>query len=137
MPYAAPPIDEWGSDTYHMWSMVVLYDTYFYAGGDKDWLLKPRPHVSGEAVSLWQAAKRALKYSLRKLDAGPSSERKPGLLWVDQKLDWGRVDQGGYNLAANCIFSRALQRMSEMALDVDDLDERSEWMMVGFVCFPF
>lgn len=127
MPYAAPPIDEWGSDTYHMWSMVVLYDTWFYAGGDTTWLLEPRLHVSGETVSLWQAAKRAIGYSIKKLNAGPESQGKPGLLWVDHKLDWGRVDQGGYNLAANCIFMRALQRMSELAREVGDESDPSIW----------
>ncbi|KAG8702624.1 hypothetical protein FRC08_003359 [Ceratobasidium sp. 394] len=128
MPYAAPPIDEWGSDTYHMWSMVVLYDTYFYAGGDKDWLLQPRLRVSGENVSLWQAAKHALQYSLKKLNGGPGSELKPWLLWVDQKLDWGRVNQGGYNLAANCIFVRALQRMAALALELGELDNSHDWV---------
>jgi hypothetical protein len=129
MPYAAPPIDEWGSDTYHMWSMVVLYDTYFYAGGDKKWLLEPRLHVSGEMVSLWRAAQRAIEYSIKKLNAGPESQGKPGLLWVDHKLDWGRIHQGGYNLAANCIFMRALQRMSVLALELGD-ESSPIWMEV-------
>ncbi|KAG8766375.1 hypothetical protein FRC12_006921 [Ceratobasidium sp. 428] len=131
MPYAAPPIDEWGSDTYHMWSMIVLYDTYFYAGGDKDWLLQPRPHVSGENVSLWQAAKRALEYIVQKLNGGPDSERKPGLLWVDHKLDWGRLDQGGYNLAANCIFTRALRRMALLASEVGDVNDLYAWIEIA------
>ncbi|KAG9118925.1 hypothetical protein FRC07_006305, partial [Ceratobasidium sp. 392] len=128
MPYAAPPIDEWGSDTYHMWSMVVLYDTYFYAGGDKEWLLQPRSHVSGESVSLWQAAKRALQYSVKKLNGGPTSEPKLGLLWVDHKLDWGRVNQGGYNLAANSIFMKALQRMAALGFEVGDADSIDDWL---------
>ncbi|CAE6476153.1 hypothetical protein ACGC1H_003221 [Rhizoctonia solani] len=128
MPYAAPPIDEWGSDTYHMWSMIVLYDTYFYAGGDKEWLLQPRLHVSGEEVSLWQAAQRAIDFSIKKLNAGPESQGKPGLLWVDHKLDWGRVDQGGYNLAANCIFVRALERMSQLAQDLGEAEKVPLWM---------
>ncbi|QRW22854.1 DNA replication licensing factor MCM2/3/5 family pretein [Rhizoctonia solani] len=127
MPYAAPPIDEWGSDTYHLWSMVVLYDTYFYAGGDKDWLLKPRRHVSGGEVSLWQGAQRAIEFSIRKLNGGPKSQGKPGLLWVDHKLDWGRVDQGGYNLAANCIFVRALQRMAELGQELGEWDKVPLW----------
>ncbi|KAG8689131.1 minichromosome maintenance protein 5 [Ceratobasidium sp. 423] len=125
MPYAAPPIDEWGSDTYHMWSMVVLYDTYFYGGGDKEWLLQPRLHVSGEEVSLWQAAKRAINFSIKKLNAGPEYT---GLLWVDHKLDWGRINQGGYNLAANCIFARALENMLQMAQELGEMDQVSLWM---------
>jgi hypothetical protein len=133
MPYAAPPIDEWGSDTYHLWSMVVLYDTYFYAGGDKDWLLQPRLHVSGDEVSLWQAAQRAIDFSIKKLNAGPSSQGKPGLLWVDHKLDWGRIDQGGYNLAANCIFVRALQRMAEIAQELGEGEKIVFWTHVRLI----
>ncbi|QRV81298.1 alpha-L-rhamnosidase [Ceratobasidium sp. AG-Ba] len=127
MPYAAPPIDEWGSDTYHMWSIVVLHDTYFYSGGDKQWLLEPRQHVSGQNVSLWEAAKRALRYSLEKLDAGPDTEPKPGLLWVNHKLDWGRINQGGYNLAANCIFVRALEKMVALSSEIGDSVDSVYW----------
>lgn len=133
MPYAAPPIDEWGSDTYHMWSVIVLYDTYFYAGGGKEWLLESRLHVSGQKVSLWEAAQRAMNYSIKKLNAGPESGGKPGLLWVDHKLDWGRIHQGGYNLAANCIFMRALQRMSALAKELGQ-GNTSTWIEVRFMC---
>jgi hypothetical protein len=101
-PYACPPIWHYGSDSYHLWTYVSLYNAYFFDGGDdaKDWVRQK-----------WPAVKRGMEYALQKID-------DTGLLKVTIPLDWGRHPLKGHNLEVQGILYFSLQKCGELAADV-------------------
>ena len=101
-PYACPPIWHYGSDSYHLWTYVSLYNAYFFDGGDdaKDWVRQK-----------WPAVKRGMDYALQKID-------DTGLLKVTMPLDWGRHPLKGHNLEVQGILYFSLQKCAELAADV-------------------
>jgi Bacterial alpha-L-rhamnosidase 6 hairpin glycosidase domain len=89
--WCGPPWNlDFGSDTYHLWTLYGTYLGYVYSG-DKPWL-----------DSVWAQYKTGIAYITNKIDAN-------GLLNVTGTADWGpRVDQGGENIEANAILYAVL-----------------------------
>lgn len=94
---AGPPLNFFGSDTYHMSSLIGTYEYLLYSG-DLQFL----------ALS-WESIKRAITYVVKKLN------QESGLLYVTGTGDWGRDSQGGFNTAANALMFRTLVTGSLMA----------------------
>ncbi|KAH6713372.1 putative alpha-L-rhamnosidase B [Leptodontidium sp. MPI-SDFR-AT-0119] len=97
LPMAGPPLNFFGSDTYHMSSLIGTYEYLLYSG-DLQFL----------ALS-WESIKRAITYVVKKLN------QESGLLYVTGTGDWGRDSQGGFNTAANALMFRTLVTGSLMA----------------------
>jgi hypothetical protein len=100
-PRSGPPLNTQNghtlSDTYHLWSLIGSYN-YFLASGDKSWLDRN-----------WAAYKKALAFSTAKID-------KSGLFQVTLVKDWGRLGQGGANIAANAVLYRVLTASAQLAI---------------------
>jgi hypothetical protein len=101
-PYACKPIWHYGSDTYHLWTFIALYNAYFFDGGEdaKDWVREK-----------WASIKLGLEYAAKKVD-------KNGLFLVTRPLDWGRNILKGHNLEANCLYYYSLKICSAWATDL-------------------
>lgn len=115
-PYACPPIWHYGSDSYHLWTYIALYNTYFFDGGDdaKDWVRQK-----------WPALKRGLDYAIQKID-------DTGLLKVTMPLDWGRHPLKGHNLQVQGILYLSLQKCAELASDVmGDESLAKKWLTLA------
>lgn len=87
---AGPPLNFFGSDTYHMASLIGTYEYLLYSG-DMRFL----------GVN-WTKIKAAITYIVNKID--PES----GALCVTGTGDWGRYTQGGLNTAANAMMYKTL-----------------------------
>ena len=97
LPFAGPPILFYGSDTYHLWTLLATGD-YFLFSADKTWL-----------DNHWNQYKLAVQYSMSKIDAN-------GVLNVDQPGDWGRTAQSaGEVIEANALLYGVLSTGAEMA----------------------
>lgn len=84
LPYAGPPMNFGGSDTYHMWSLYGL-EVYYLYSGDKALL-----------DSVWTKFKAGLAFSLSEIDAS-------GLLNVVNGNDWARDNTTGTGIEGNAI----------------------------------
>lgn len=107
-PYYGPPLANPSnvppeSDTYHLWTLVSLYD-YWRLSGDSSYL-----------EEIWPAWKKGIKASLAKID--------DGLFNVTGTNDWGRIGTNSHNTQANMILAAALQGGVEMASKVNDENE--------------
>lgn len=97
LPYAGPAVLSFGSDTYHLWTLVATAD-YVLFSNDKSWLDQH-----------WGQYKAAVAFSRQKVDAN-------GLMNVDQYFDWGRIPLArGEELEANALFYHVLAGSSELA----------------------
>ncbi|HEX4405670.1 MAG TPA: hypothetical protein VH560_12620 [Polyangia bacterium] len=96
LPYAGPPMNFGGSDTYHMWTLYGTELQYMYAG-DKSFL---------DAV--WTKFKAGVAFSLGEIDAS-------GLFDDTQTNDWARDNPGGENIQANAILYGVLSRAVTLA----------------------
>jgi hypothetical protein len=96
LPYAGPPMNFGGSDTYHMWTLVGTCLYYLYSG-DKAWL-----------DGVWPKFKLGMTFITNKIDAN-------GLLSVTGTNDWARDGQGGENIEANAILYALLTRAASLA----------------------
>jgi hypothetical protein len=96
LPYAGPPMNFGGSDTYHMWTLFGTYLSFLYSG-DKTWL-----------DGVWPKFKLGMSFITGKIDAN-------GLLSVTGTNDWARDDQGGENIEANAILYGLLTRAAYLA----------------------
>ncbi|KAG7385255.1 hypothetical protein PHYPSEUDO_001724 [Phytophthora pseudosyringae] len=85
------------SDTYHIWTLIALAD-YATLAADTEFL-----------ENLWDQALFGFEFILDKLDSADT------LLNVTAKNDWGRVGQGGKNIAANSLLYHALYSYAELA----------------------
>ncbi len=108
LPWAGPPIDIYGSDTYHIWTLVET-STYYELTGDRSWL-----------STIWDRYRKALAFIESKVD-------DRGLLAVTGAADWACNGQGGENVEANAILYRALTGASRLAKVMGDraLERRS------------
>lgn len=111
---AGPPLNFFGSDTYHMSSLIGTYEYLLYSG-DMEFL-----------AFNWEKMKRAINYVVEKLDD------TSGLLFVTGTNDWGRFSQGGFNTAANALVFRTLITGSLMANWVNDTIS-SRWEQQAYV----
>jgi len=108
MPYAGPGVYLYGSDTYHLWSLIATADQYLYSR-DRAWL-----------DSHWAQYKKAVQYSLAKIDS-------KGLFNVDHPRDWGRtVSSSGEVIAANAMLYHVLTTGAELArVEADTVTQSS------------
>ncbi|EKD12920.1 bacterial alpha-L-rhamnosidase domain protein [Drepanopeziza brunnea f. sp. 'multigermtubi' MB_m1] len=90
LPVAGPPLNFFGSDTYHMASLIGTYEYLLYSG-DMEFL-----------AANWAKIKLAIRYVSNKIDP------RSGALYVTGEADWGRYAQGGFNTAANAMMFRTL-----------------------------
>ena len=102
LPFAGPPINFYGSDTYHLWTLIGTANYYVYSG-NLAWL-----------QSIWAKYKLGIKFSLAKVNGAH------GLMNVTGSNDWARGDQGGENIAANAMLYHALMTGSSLATAVGD-----------------
>ncbi|MEY9962738.1 hypothetical protein ABIA33_000764 [Streptacidiphilus sp. MAP12-16] len=112
LPFAGPQVNFYGSDTYHLWTLLGTASYYQYSH-DKAWL-------DGE----WSNYKRALAYSLSKI-------QQDGLMSVTGTADWARSDQGGENIEANALLHQALMTGSALAGAEGDQVSASAWKSTG------
>jgi len=97
LPYGGPPFNLYGSDTYHMWTLVGTYNYYLYSG-DTAWL-----------ASIWTKYQNGMTFIRNKVNGAH------GLLNVTGTNDWARAGQGGENIEANALLYRALVTGSQLA----------------------
>lgn len=108
-PFAGPPINGYGSDTYHMATLLGAYEYYIFTVDD--------PWLDSTYLSRF---KPGMDFITAKIDS-------TGLLFVTGTADWGRIGQGGYNTEANMIMYETLIRGSRMAAWHNDQDSSSKW----------
>ncbi|KAG7391944.1 hypothetical protein PHYBOEH_006537 [Phytophthora boehmeriae] len=88
------------SDTYHIWTLISLVD-YTTLTADTT--------LVGE---LWDQALFGFEFILGKVDGADN------LLNVTATNDWGRVGQGGKNIAANSLLYHALSAYADLATEL-------------------
>lgn len=108
-PYACSPISTYGSDLYHLWTLVSLYQNYKLSGCSLEWVKK-----------YWPDWKKAVEFSLKKVD-------DTGTLCVSEPLDWGRGPLKGHALSVNCILYYVLVKGSELALSLNDTEAQLQY----------
>jgi hypothetical protein len=108
LPYAGPEVNFYGSDTYHLWTLIGTANYYGYSH-DRTWL-------SGE----WPSYERAIAYSLAEVGSD-------GLMAVQGTADWARSDQGGENIEANVLLYEALVTGAQLATAEGDAAHASSW----------
>lgn len=96
LPFAGPGLNIYNSDTYHMITMIGIYEYYLFTD-DHPWMSRN-----------WDKFIKALAFISSKID-------KTGLLYVTGTEDWGRVGQGAHNTEANMLMYRALTTSSNLA----------------------
>jgi hypothetical protein len=112
LPFAGPEVNFYGSDTYHLWTLIGTAN-YVQYSHDYGWL-------AGE----WSNYVRALSYSLGKVGAD-------GLMTVTGTNDWARGDQGGENIEANALLYHALITGAELAATQHDDADAAHWSDVA------
>ena len=108
LPYAGPEVNFYGSDTYHMWTLIGTASYYQYSH-DSTWL-----------NSEWSNYQRAVAYSLAEVGSD-------GLMNVQGTADWGRSDQGGENLEANALLYETLTTGAQLAQVENDPTDAASW----------
>ena len=108
LPYAGPEVNFYGSDTYHMWTLVGTANYYQYSH-DKAWL-----------DSEWSDYKRAVQFSLAEVGSD-------GLMSVQNTADWARTDQGGENIEANALLYQTLSTAAQLAHVENDSADATSW----------
>lgn len=103
-----PPINFYGSDTYHMSTLIGTY-SYILHTGDMAFL-----------TANYQKYKFAMTFISDKID-------NTGLLHVTGTNDWGRSSQGGHNTAANMLLYRVLITGSSVATWANDPNSAETW----------
>ncbi|MFC1435582.1 discoidin domain-containing protein [Streptacidiphilus sp. N1-3] len=112
LPFAGPEVNFYGSDTYHLWTLIGTANYYQYSH-DKAWL-----------DSEWSNYKRALAFSLAKVGTD-------GLMSVTGTADWARSDQGGENIEANALLYQALRTGAALAAAEGDQASATAWKAAG------
>jgi hypothetical protein len=108
LPYAGPEVNFYGSDTYHLWTLIGTANYYQYSH-DKAWL-----------DSEWSNYQRAVRFSLAEVGSD-------GLMTVQNTADWARSDQGGENIEANALLYEALTTGAQMATAEGDGADATSW----------
>ena len=96
LPYAGPEVNFYGSDTYHMWTLIGTSNYYLYSG-DLAWL-----------NGIWSQYQQAVSFITAKVDSN-------GLLNVTGTADWARGGQGGENIEANALLYEVLTTGATLA----------------------
>ena len=98
LPFAGPQVSAYGSDTYHIWTLLGTSLYYSYSG-DRTWL-----------DSVWSKFQLGMTFAENQIDAN-------GLLSVPgaEANDWARGDQGGENIEANALLYAALLGGADLA----------------------
>ena len=96
LPYSGPEFNFYGSDTYHMWTLIGTSSYYLYSA-DKSWL-----------DGIWSQYQQGMSYITGKLDGN-------GLLNVTSTSDWARGGQGGENIEANALLYEVLTTGATLA----------------------
>ena len=104
----------WHSDMYHLWALKGTYDAYQYNRASSRSLA-----ANGFFKEIYKQYKFAVLHSLSKIKSDTN------LFYVDQEADWQRQDQGGENIAANCLLYQVLIHGTTYAKDMDD-DQTAE-----------
>lgn len=112
LPFAGPEVNFYGSDTYHLWTLIGTAN-YVQYSHDYAWM-------SGE----WSNYVRALDYSLAKVG-------DDGLMNVTGTADWARGGQGGENIEANALLYHALVTGAELATTRHDTADARRWTAVA------
>ena len=105
---AGPPLNFYGSDTYHMSSFIGTYE-YLLHSADMAFL-----------TINWMAIVLAINWIMDKID-------NTGLLHVTGTADWGRHRQGGHNTGANALMYRTLIIGNTMAIWMNDSSSSATW----------
>lgn len=108
LPFAGPEVNFYGSDTYHLWTLIGTANYYQYSH-DKAWL-------SGE----WANYVRAVGFSLAEVGGD-------GLMTVQNTADWARGDQGGENIEANSLLYQVLVTGAQLATVEGDNSDAASW----------
>lgn len=108
LPFAGPAINIYGSDTYHMATLMGTYD-YFLWTNDKSWL-----------NYIYPSFQNGMTFITQKIDS-------TGMLDVTGEQDWGRLKQGGHNTEANMLLYKILIGGSQLADWSGDSDSSSTW----------
>ena len=108
LPFAGPQVNFYGSDTYHLWTLIGTAN-YVQYSHDKAWL-----------DSEWSNYRRALAFSLAKV-------QPDGLMSVTGTADWARSDQGGENIEANALLHQALTTGAALAAAEGDQADATAW----------
>lgn len=110
LPEVGPPISFYGSDTYHMATMIATYDYVLYSN-DLQWLR-----------SIWTGYQNAMVYITNKID------NTTGLLNVNGTSGWGRAaTDEGYSTIGNTLLYRALITGSQLAGWLDEPSTAASW----------
>ncbi len=96
LPFAGPTPLPYGSDTYHMWTLLGTSSYYTYSG-DLAYI-----------TSIWTKYKLAMTFITNKINGN-------GLLNVTGTNDWARSGQGGENIAANALLYAVLNGGANLA----------------------
>lgn len=123
-PYAGSPLGEqlvafgisaYGSDTYNLWTIAVFAE-YVLASGD---VAFGKQH--------WLQIVRALKGTY------PYVNPINGLFNGSRTLDWGRVGQGGQNIALNALYYHTLQLTARVSglLSNNSTMQVSKWQSMA------
>jgi Bacterial alpha-L-rhamnosidase 6 hairpin glycosidase domain len=112
LPFAGPEVNFYGSDTYHLWTLIGTAN-YYQDTHDNTWL-----------SSEWANYVRAVQFSLAKVGSD-------GLLNVTGTADWARSDQGGENIEANALLYQALVTGAELATVRHDATDAATWSAVA------
>jgi hypothetical protein len=110
LPYAGVPFNKLGifSYTYHLYSLIGLYDYYMFSG-DKSYLLQN-----------WGRFKLGLGFTLGKIDDS-------GLMNVTSPAGWLRFGMGGHNIEANAILYYTINRGLDLTKVVNDDTVSEVW----------
>lgn len=104
LPYAGLPFSQRVpvfSFTYHLYSLIGIYDYYLYSGN--------RTYLSLN----WERFKYGLNYSTSFIDAS-------GMANVTSSADWLRFGMGGHNIEANAVLYHTLNLGTSLAAILDD-----------------
>jgi hypothetical protein len=106
---AGPPINFYGSDTYHMSTIIGTYEYILYTA-DMKFL-----------ASNWASITLAMDFITAKIDS-------TGLIYVTGTSDWGRVNnKGGRSTVGNAYLYQALTTASLMANWINDSNSATKW----------
>ncbi|QKX63152.1 uncharacterized protein TRUGW13939_10321 [Talaromyces rugulosus] len=102
LPWVPPPINIFGSDTYHMATLLATYD-YILFSGDTDWL-----------TQRWDKFMLGMSFARQKIDSS-------GLINVTGGNNWGRTAVStGHTTDGNMLLYGCLLRGAEMSSWMND-----------------
>ncbi|KAI1356135.1 glycoside hydrolase family 78 protein [Xylaria sp. FL0043] len=115
LPFSGPPLNASGSNTYHMWTMIGLYNYVLYSG-DVEFL-----------ETYWAKYLAAMDLVLAQIDP------TVGLLNITlYPNDWGRFNSTGYLASAQMLAYRTLVTGVTLATWASDTTDSSEtWLQTA------